>query len=220
MQRHTISQGKPCIANIRKEIKEDAMQRYTIFDRKTCIANMNNGRRPCTVQRHTISGREPCIASTERGRSTDAVQRYTIFDRKTCIANMNNGRRPCTVQRHTISGEKNCVASTERKKKTNRSHTTLHNTIRSSHKTTTHHITSYHIISQPYPNPTTLPTDKTPYHASNTIHYNTIQQKAPPPKLEEELYWSVCEPTKLAECVPIRAPKRGQRRRGWRRLTP
>ena len=56
VQRHTISQGKPCIANIRKEIKEDAMQRYTIFDRKTCIANMNNSRRPCTVQRHTISG--------------------------------------------------------------------------------------------------------------------------------------------------------------------
>ena len=151
------------------------------------------------MQRHNISREKTCIVNTERGRSTDAVQRYTIFDRKTCIANMNNSRRPCTVQRHTISGEKNCVASTERKKKTNRSHTTLHNTIRSSHKTKQNHNTSYHIISQPYPNPTTLPTDKTPYHASNTIHYNTIQQKPFPNKQEEELYQSVCEPTKLAE---------------------
>ena len=78
--------------------------------------------------------------------------------------------------------KKPCITSMGREKKTNRSHTTLHNTIRSSHKTTPHHITSYHIISQPYPNPTTLPTDKTPYHASNTIHYNTIQQKPFLPK--------------------------------------
>ena len=134
VQRHTISQGKPCIANIRKEIKEDAMQRYTIFDRKTCIADR------------------------------DQV------------------RRRWFVQRHTFSREKTCITSMGREKKTNRSHTTLHNTIRSSHKTTPHHITSYHIISQPYPNPTTLPTDKTPYHASNTIHYNTIQQKPFLPK--------------------------------------
>ena len=80
MQRHTISQGKPCIANIRKEIKEDAMQRYTIFDRKTCIANMNNGRRPCTVQRHTFSGEKTCVASTGRGKNKPSPHHNALHD--------------------------------------------------------------------------------------------------------------------------------------------
>ena len=126
MQRHTISQGKPCIANMRKEIREDAMQRYTIFDRKTCIANMNNG------------------------------------------------RRPCTVQRHTISREKTCIANTERKKKTNRSHTTLHNTIRSSHKTTTHHITT---ISKP--DNTTNRQNPIPCLKHHTLQHYTTKSSSP-----------------------------------------
>ena len=157
VQRYTISGREPCIASIERGRSTDAVQRYPIFDRKTCIANMNNGRRPCTVQRHTFSQEKTCIASTEREKKADVMQR------------------------HTISREKTCVASTEREKKTNRSHTTLHNTIRSSYKTTTHHITT---ISKP-DNPTNR---QTPYHTSNTIHYSTIQQKAPPPKPEEELY--------------------------------
>ena len=190
---------KSCVVTRGRTRRRATVQRHTIFDRKTCIANMNNGRRPCTVQRHTfsrektciasmgkekktdamqrytISGREPCIASTERGRSTDAVQRHTIFDRKTCIANMTNGRRPCTVQRHTFSREKTRIASTEREKKTNRSHTTLHNTIRSSYKTTTHHITT---ISKP--DNTTNRQNPIPCLKHHTPpHYTT---KALPPK--------------------------------------
>ena len=167
------------------------------FGKKSCVATREGSRSLTAVQRYTISGREPCIASTERGRSTDAVQRHTIFDRKTCIANMTNGRKPCTVQRHTISIEKTCVASTDREK--NRTEATPHCTTRYDHPTKQNHNTSYHIISQPYPNPTTLPTDKTPSHASNTTHHPTIQQKPFLPKLEEELYWSVCEPIKPAE---------------------
>ena len=112
MQRHTISQGKPCIASIRKEIREDAMQRYTISGKKSCVETWGRTRRRATVQRHTI------------------------FDRKTCIANMNNGRRPCTVQRHTFSGEKTCVASTGRGKNKPSPH---HNAL---HDTTIQHITT------------------------------------------------------------------------------
>ena len=175
MQRHTFSRAKTCIASMGKEKKTDAMQRYTISGKKSCVVTKGKTRRRETVQRHTIFDRKTCIANIERGRSTDAVQRHTISQGKPCIANMNNGRRPCTVQRHTISREKTCVASTEREKKTNRSHTTLHNTIRSSHKATTHHITT---ISKP-DNTTNR---QNPIPCLNTIHYNTIQQKPFPPK--------------------------------------
>ena len=172
----------PCVASMQKEKKTDAMQRYSFFDRKACITDINNDRTPCSVQRHTISREKTCVASMRKEKKADAMQQYTISGEKSCVATREGSRSLTAVQRHTFSQAKTCVASTEREKKTNRSHTTLHNTIRSSHKTTTHHITSYHIISQPYPNPTTLPTDKTPYHASNTIHYNTIQQKPFLPK--------------------------------------
>ena len=76
------------------------------------------------------------------------MQRYTISGEKSCVATREGSRSLTAVQRHTFSQAKTCVASTEREKKTNRSHTTLHNTIRSSHKTTTHHITSYHNHTQ------------------------------------------------------------------------
>ena len=163
-----FSREKTCIASMRKEKKADAMQRYTIFDRKACVADRDQVRRMWLVQRHTISREKTCIASMgrkkkgrcdaathhfegkivcrdkEKDSEKAAMQRYTFFDRKACVADRDQVRRIWIVQRHTISREKTCVASTEREKKTNRSHTTLHNTIRSSHKTTTHHITSYH----------------------------------------------------------------------------
>ena len=106
-----------------------------------------------------------------------------------------------------------------------------------------HHPQNYRTRPQPHSNTTTLQTYKThpihhpqklSHHTTTTPkHYNTTntqkpipytiphtQQKAPPPKPEEELYWSVCEPIKLAECVPIRVPTREPMRRGLRRLTP
>ena len=174
MQRHTISQGKPCIANIRKEIKEDAMQRYTIPRRRTCVASMGKEKKTDAMQRYTISGKKSCVVTKGRTRRRETVQRHTIFDRKTCIANMNNGRRPCTVQRHTISREKTCVASTEREKKTNRSHTTLHNTIRSSHKATTHHITT---ISKP--DNTTNRQNPIPCLKHHTLQHYTTKSSSP-----------------------------------------
>ena len=184
---------KPCVARMEEPPKQAAMQRHTFSRAKTCIASMGKEKKTDAIQRYTISGKKSCVVTKGRTRRRETVQRHTIFDRKTCIANMNNGRRPCTVQRHTISREKTCVASTEREKKTNRSHTTLHNTIRSSHKATTHHITT---ISKP-DNTTNR---QNPIPCLNTIHYNTIQQKPfPPKKPEEELYWSVCEPIKPAE---------------------
>ena len=79
-----------------------------------------------------------------------------------------------------------------REKKTNRSHTTLHNTIRSSHKTTPHHITSYHIISHHIttiskPDNTTNRQNPIPCLKHHTLqHYTT--KALPSQKLEEELY--------------------------------
>ena len=166
------------------------------------------------MQRYTISGKKSCVVTKGRTRRRETVQRHTIFDRKTCVANMNNGRRPCTVQRHTISREKTCVASTEREKKTNRSHTTLHNTIRSSHKATTHHITT---ISKP--DNTTNRQNPIPCLKHHTLqHYTT---KALPPKNRRKSFIGLSA-NRLSQqsFEAARAPKRGQRRRGWRRLTP
>ena len=243
MQRHTFSREKTCIASMRKEKKADEVQRYTIPRRKTRVATRGKTRRRATVQRYTISGREPCIASIERGRSTDAVQRYPIFDRKTCIANMNNGRRPCTVQRHTFSQEKTCIASTEREKKadvmqrhtfsgekacitsmgrekkTNRSHTTLHNTIRSSHKTKPHLIISHHITTISKHDNTTNRQNPIPCLKHHTLQHYTTKSSSPKNRRKSFIDMSANRLSQQS-FEATRAPKRGLRRRGWRRLTP
>ena len=143
--------------------------------RKPCVARMEEPHKQATMQRHTISGEKSCVVTRGRTRRRETMQRHTFLIRKACVADRDQVRRRWFVQRHTISREKTCVASTDREKK--RTEATPHCTTRYDHPTKQNHNTSYHIISQPYPNPTTLPTDKTPYHASNTIHYNTIQQK-------------------------------------------
>ena len=166
------------------------------------------------VQRYTISRAKTCVASTEKEKKTDAMQRYTISGKKSCVVTKGRTRRRETVQRHTISREKTCVASTEREKKTNRSHTTLHNTIRSSHKATTHHITT---ISKP--DNTTNRQNPIPCLKHHTLqHYTT---KALPPKNRRKSFIGLSA-NRLSQqsFEAARAPKRGQRRRGWRRLTP
>ena len=175
---------------MRKEKKTDAMQRYTIPRRKTRVATRGKTRRRATVQR------------------------YPIFDRKTCIANMNNGRRPCTVQRHTFSQEKTCIASMGREKKTNRSHTTLHNTIRSSYKTTTHHITT---ISKP--DNTTNRQNPIPCLKHHTLQHYTTKSSSPKNRRKSFIDMSANRLSQQS-FEATRAPKRGLRRRGWRRLTP
>ena len=145
--------------------------------RKPCVARMEEPHKQAAMQRHTFSREKNRIVSTEKEKRADEVQRYTISGEKSCVVTRGRTRRRATVQRHTISREKTCVASTEREKK--RTEATPHCTTRYDHPTK-----PQHIISQPYPNPTTLPTDKTPYHASNTIHYNNIQQKPFPQKAE------------------------------------
>ena len=139
---------------------------------------MRKEKKTDAMQRYTISGEKSCVVTREGSRSLTTVQRYTFFDRKACITDINNDRTPCSAQRHTFSRAKTCVASTEREKKTNRSHTTLHNTIRSSHKTTTHHITSYHNHIQTRQH--YQQTNPIPYLKHHTPpHYTT---KALPPK--------------------------------------
>ena len=186
---------------------------------------MRKEKKTDAMQRYTISGEKSCVVTREGSRSLTTVQRYTFFDRKACITDINNDRTPCSVQRHTFSQAKTCVASTEREKKTNRSHTTLHNTIRSYHKTTKHHTTSYHttsyhIISQPYPNPTTLPTDK-PHTIPQTPYTTPLYNKKLLPRNRRKSFIGLSA-NRLSQqsFEATRAPKRGQRRRGWRRLTP
>ena len=147
--------------------------------RKPCVARMEEPHKQATMQRHTISGEKSCVVTRGRTRRRETMQRHTFLIRKACVADRDQVRRRWFVQRHTFSREKTRIASTEREKKNEPKphHTAQHDTI-----IPQNHTTSYHIISQPYPNPTTLPTDKTPYHASNTIHYNTIQQKPFLPK--------------------------------------
>ena len=147
--------------------------------RKPCVARMEEPPKQAAMQRHTISGEKSRVVTRGRTRRRETMQRHTFLIRKACVADRDQVRRRWFVQRHTFSREKTRIASTEREKKNEPKphHTAQHDTI-----IPQNHTTSYHIISQPYPNPTTLPTDKTPYHASNTIHYNTIQQKPFLPK--------------------------------------
>lgn len=142
--------------------------------RKPCVARMEEPHKQATMQRHTISGEKSCVVTRGRTRRRETMQRHTFLIRKACVADRDQVRRRWFVQRHTFSREKTRIASTEREKKNEPKphHTAQHDTI-----IPQNHTTSYHIISQPYPNPTTLPTDKTPYHASNTT-----QQKPFPPK--------------------------------------
>ena len=174
MQRHTFLIRKACVADRDQGRRMWFVQRHTFSREKTCIASMGKGEKADEVQRYTIPRRKTRVATRGKTRRRATVQRYPIFDRKTCIANMNNGRRPCTVQRHTISREKTCVASTEREKKTNRSHTTLHNTIRSSHKATTHHITT---ISKP--DNTTNRQNPIPCLKHHTLQHYTTKSSSP-----------------------------------------
>ena len=147
--------------------------------RKPCVARMEEPHKQATMQRHTISGEKSCVVTRGRTRRRETMQRHTFLIRKACVADRDQVRRRWFVQRHTFSREKTRIASTEREKKNEPKphHTAQHDTI-----IPQNHTTSYHIISQPYPNPTTLPTDKTPYHASNTTHHPTIQQKPFLPK--------------------------------------
>ena len=147
--------------------------------RKPCVARMEEPHKQATMQRHTISGEKSCVVTRGRTRRRETMQRHTFLIRKACVADRDQVRRRWFVQRHTFSREKTRIASTEREKKNEPKphHTAQHDTI-----IPQNHTRSYHIISQPYPNPTTLPTDKTPYHASNTTHHPTIQQKPFLPK--------------------------------------
>ena len=101
-----------------------------------------------------------------------------------------------------------------------------HPTKPQNHKTTTHHTTSYHIIphhiisyhiiSQPYPNSTTPPTDKT-----HPIHHSPTHNKKLLPQNRRKSFINLSA-NRLSQqsFEATRAPKRGQRHRGWRRLTP
>ena len=98
------------------------------------------------------------------------------------------------------------------RKKTNRSHTTLHNTIRSSHKTTPHHITSYHNHIQ-----TRQHYQQTKPHTMPQTLYN---KKLLPRNRRKSFIDLPANRLSQQSFEATRAPKRGQRRRGWRRLTP
>ena len=151
------------------------------------------------------------------------MQRHTFSREKTCIASTEREKKADVMQRHTFSGEKACITSMEREKKTNRSHTTLHNTVRSSHKTTKpQHIIPQHII----------PHHITSYH--NHIQTRQHYQQTKPHTIPQTLYNKKLLPRNRRKSFiglsanrlsqqsfeATRAPKRGQRRRGWRRLTP
>ena len=184
------------------------------------------------VQRHTFSGEKPCIASTEKEKRADAMQRYTISGEKSCVVTRGRTRRRETVQRYTISGREPCIASTERGRSTYAAqrHTFLIRKACVADRDQGRRMwfVQRHTISGEKNCVASMEREKTNRGhtaqrptASYDQHTTALHNKSPSPqKTEEELYWSVCEPTKLAECVPSRVPKRGQRRRGWRRLTP
>ena len=196
--------------------------------RKPCVASMRKEKKTGAMQRYTISGEKSRVVTRGRTRRRATVQRYTFFDRKACITDINNDRTPCSAQRHTFSQAKTCVASTEREKKTNRSHTTLHNTIRSYHKTTTHHTTPHHIISYhiiPHhittiSKPDNTTNRQTPYHTSNTIHHPTHNKKRLPQNRRKSFIDLSANRLSQQSFEATRVPTRGQKHRGWRRLTP
>ena len=107
-------------------------------------------------------------------------------------------------------------------------HTAQHDTIiPQNHKTTPHHITSYHTtphhittIPQPYPNPTTLPTDK-PHTIPQTPYPTPLHNKKLLPQNRRKSFIDLSA-NRLSQqsFEATRVPTRGQRRRGWRRLTP
>ena len=108
-------------------------------------------------------------------------------------------------------------------------HTAQHDTIiPQNHKTTTHHTTSYHttsyhIISHhitTISKPDNTTNRQTPYHTSNTIHHPTHNKKLLPQNRRKSFIDLSANRLSQQSFEATRAPKRGQRRRGWRRLTP
>ena len=101
-----------------------------------------------------------------------------------------------------------------------RTEATPHCTTRYDHPTKQNHTTSYHIISQPYPNPTTLPTDK-PHTIPQTPYTTPLYNKKLLPQNRRKSFINLSANRLSQQSLEAtRVPKRGQRRRGWRRLTP
>ena len=116
--------------------------------------------------------------------------------------------------------------SRARRGRKRRTEATPHCTTRYDHPTkpqnhnTSYHNTSYHIISQPYPNPTTLPTDK-PHTIPQTPYTTPLYNKKLLPQNRRKSFINLSANRLSQQSLEAtRVPTRGQRRRGWRRLTP
>ena len=151
-----------------------------------------------------------------------------LFARKNLCREHGEGEKGrCDAAIHLFTSKNLCREHGEGEKDEPKPHhTAQHDTIipqnhkTTTHHTTTHHTTSYHIISQPYPNPTTLPTDK-PHTIPQTPYTTPLYNKKLLPQNRRKSFINLSANRLSQQSLEAtRVPKRGQRRRGWRHLTP
>ena len=110
--------------------------------------------------------------------------------------------------------EKKPVSRARRGRK-RRTEATPHCTTRYDHPTK-----PQHIISQPYPNSTTLPTDK-PHTIPQTPYTTPLHNKKLLPRNRRKSFIDLSANRLSQQSLEAtRVPTRGQRHRGWRHLTP
>ena len=230
MQRHTIFDRKARVTNRDQGRRMWFVQRHTISGEKNRIASTEKEKKANEVQRYTIPRRKTCVASTGRGKNKPSPHHNALHD--------------TTIQHITTAQHKTPISTPDNTTNIQNTHTipqtpyaTPHTTKALPQKRRKSFIEIYQgqlgleptgVSNEPETRPYWIPE---PTGGQNQLLHrsNYIVPDQPDPSTK---YFKGPTRFKL-QTVPRTnqlqaptgfpnpiAPTRGQRRRGWRRLTP